>query len=73
MNTVGKVNMFAAEFLFSDPDLEYRLILEELGSSDGTPSRTFGSVPLLFETLVLTEDQIAFFNAAAMNVDRLDN
>ena len=73
MNAVGKVNMFAAEFLFSDFDLKYRLIFEETANSEGTPSRTLGSVPSLFQTLLLTEEQIAFFNAAAMNIDSLEN
>jgi len=73
MTSVGTVNMFTAEILFSDPDLEYRLIFEETTKLDGTPSRTLGSVPSLFQTLLLTEEQTAFFNAAALNAGIVNN
>lgn len=67
MTSAGNVNIFAAEILFGDPDLEYRMIFQETRNPDGTPSRTFGSDTLLFQTPVLTEEQTAFFNAVALN------
>jgi len=71
--SAGKVNMFAAEILFSDPDLEYWLIFEPAASPDGTPSRTLGSVDSPFQGSLLTEEQTAFFNAAALNAGSINN